>query len=102
MDGVHAATAHHDLNLVVVSVLMAALASYTTLTLSIPADLKSGVYAVKLTSGDAEEYTPFFVRPATPTAKLCLLIPTASYLAYANVGPAFDGGANLRYARPLG
>ena len=61
-----------------------------TLTLAIPADLRSGVYAVKLTSGDAEEYTPFFVCPAQPKAKLCLIIPTASYLAYANVGTSFD------------
>ena len=35
MDSAHAAWAHHDLNLVVVSVLVAALASYTTLTLAI-------------------------------------------------------------------
>jgi N,N-dimethylformamidase len=62
-----------------------------TLALTIPADLRSGVYAIKLTAGDAEEYAPFFVRPAAPTAKLCLLIPTASYLAYANIGTAFDG-----------
>ena len=64
-----------------------------TLTLTIPADLRSGVYAVKLTAADgaAEEYTPFFVRPTTPKAPICLLIPTASYLAYANIGTAFDG-----------
>jgi N,N-dimethylformamidase len=62
-----------------------------TLSLAIPPDLRSGVYAVKLTAGDAEEYTPFFVRPAAPSAALCLLIPTASYLAYANVASAFDG-----------
>ncbi len=62
-----------------------------TLSLTVPADLKSGVYAVKLTAEDAEEYTPFIVRPATPRASICLLIPTASYLAYANSGSAFDG-----------
>ena len=61
-----------------------------TLTLTVPADLKSGVYAVKLTAGDVEEYTPFFVRPSAPKAPLCLLIPTASYLAYANAGFGFD------------
>jgi N,N-dimethylformamidase len=68
-----------------------------TLSLTIPADLRSGVYAVKLTAGDglglAEEYTPFFVRAAVPKAGLCLLIPTASYLAYANTTGPFDGGA---------
>jgi N,N-dimethylformamidase len=62
-----------------------------TLALTIPDHLKSGVYAIKLTAGDAEEYTPFFVRPAAPRAATCLLIPTASYLAYANVSTAFDG-----------
>ena len=62
-----------------------------TLTLTIPDQLKSGVYAVKLSAGDADEYTPFFVRPSAPKASLCLLIPTASYLAYANIGTAFDG-----------
>jgi N,N-dimethylformamidase len=62
-----------------------------TLSLRIPPDLRSGVYAIKLTAGDAEEYTPFVVRPAAPKAALCLVIPTASYLAYANIGTAFDG-----------
>jgi len=62
-----------------------------TLSLTIPSDLRSGVYAVKLTREEAEEYTPFVVRPVAPKAKICFVIPTASYLAYANVGSAFDG-----------
>lgn len=61
-----------------------------TLTLTLPADLRSGVYAVKLTAGESEEYTPFFVRPAAPKAPICLLIPTASYLAYANIHISAD------------
>jgi N,N-dimethylformamidase len=61
-----------------------------TLSLTVPADLKTGVYAIKLTAEDVEEYTPFIVRSATPKASICLLIPTASYLAYANSGSAFD------------
>jgi N,N-dimethylformamidase len=65
-----------------------------TLSLTIPDDLRSGVYAVKLTAGDgaglAEEFVPFFVRAVQPKAPICLLIPTASYLAYANIGTAFD------------
>jgi N,N-dimethylformamidase len=68
------------------------------LSFTIPDDLRSGVYAVKLTAGDgtglatglAEEFAPFFVRAAAPKAPICLLIPTASYLAYANIGTAFD------------
>lgn len=66
-----------------------------TFSFEIPAGLRSGVYAVKLTSGDgtglAEEYTPFCVRPSKPRAPVCLIIPTASYLAYANCQTPFDG-----------
>jgi N,N-dimethylformamidase len=66
-----------------------------TLRLEVPADLRSGVYAVKLTADDgagmAEEYAPFFVRAAKPKAPVALLVPTASYLAYANIQTAFDG-----------
>ncbi len=63
-------------------------------TMEIPADLKSGVYAIRLRIGPgtglAEEYIVFFVRPSKPQAKLCFLVPTASYLAYANETLAFD------------
>ncbi len=60
--------------------------------LVIPDDLPSDVYAVKLTTDEAEDYVPFFVLPprGTATAKILLLIPTASYLAYANDHIAFD------------
>lgn len=64
----------------------------------IPADLKSGCHAVRLRAGEgapgeenfAEEYLPFFVRPASPKAAICMLMPTASYLAYANAQLAFE------------
>lgn len=65
-----------------------------TNSMEIPKTLKSGVYAVRLRVGNGkglgEEYVVFFVRPAKPTAKLCFLVPTASYLAYANEGLSFD------------
>lgn len=65
-----------------------------TREVTIPADLKSGAYAFRLRigqgSGLSEEYVVFFVRPAKPTAKLCFLVPTASYLAYANETLSFD------------
>jgi N,N-dimethylformamidase len=69
-----------------------------TLIFTIPAELKSGVYAIKLTAGlDAEaceEYTPFFVRATTPKqGGLCILMATASYLAYANNQSPFDAFA---------
>lgn len=50
----------------------------------VPADLKSGCYALRLTAGENEEYIPFFVRAAKPKAKIVVLMATASYLAYAN------------------
>jgi N,N-dimethylformamidase len=53
---------------------------------TVPADLKSGCYAYKLTQDGSTDYIPFFVRPprGKATAKVLLLIPTYSYLAYAN------------------
>jgi N,N-dimethylformamidase len=59
----------------------------TDFTLTIPAQWKSGVYAARLRSADSEEYIPFFVRPkrGTASARIAFLIPTASYLAYANI-----------------
>ena len=64
-----------------------------TFRFAVPAELRSGVYAMKLTAGDAEEYTPFFVRAAAAKAAVCLLMPTASYLAYANGTGGFDASA---------
>ena len=62
----------------------------TDFTWELPRDLKSGVYCIELNQtgkhGDYEESVPVFVRPARhqKRAQLALLIPTASYLAYAN------------------
>ncbi|TDJ66639.1 MAG: LamG domain-containing protein, partial [Proteobacteria bacterium] len=47
-------------------------------------DIKSGVYAARLRTGALEDHLVFFVRPIAPTAKIAMLMPTASYLAYAN------------------
>jgi N,N-dimethylformamidase len=54
--------------------------------LRVPEGMKSDVYALRLTLGESEDYVPFFVRPpnGTATAKILFLVPTASYLAYAN------------------
>ena len=53
---------------------------------TIPDDFKSGTYCARLTQGDQWFYIPFYVRPkkGTATAKLGLLIATASYYAYVN------------------
>ena len=65
-----------------------------TNSMVIPKDLKSGAYAIRLRIGKgtglSEEYIVFFVRPSKPSAKLCFLVPTASYLAYANESLSFD------------
>ena len=51
-----------------------------------PETLKSGVYAARLWAGNGEDHVTFFVRPrkGTATAKAAFLVPTFSYLAYAN------------------
>ncbi|MGE0860235.1 MAG: N,N-dimethylformamidase beta subunit family domain-containing protein [Gammaproteobacteria bacterium] len=51
---------------------------------TVPQDLKSGVYAARLRGEGVEDHITFFVRPTTATAKVAMLMPTASYLAYAN------------------
>jgi N,N-dimethylformamidase len=65
-----------------------------TKTLTLPETLRSGVYAMRLRAGDGiglgEEYIVFFVRPKTPTGRIAFLVPTASYLAYANEHLSFD------------
>jgi N,N-dimethylformamidase len=54
----------------------------------IPSGLRSGVYAAKLSAGPHCDYIPFVIRPH-PTgqrAPLAFLLPTVSYVAYANSG----------------
>ncbi|CAO4135914.1 N,N-dimethylformamidase beta subunit family domain-containing protein [Methylorubrum extorquens] len=65
-----------------------------TRTLTLPDDLKSGAYAIRLRAGPgrglAEEYVVFFVRAKVPKAPVAFLVPTGSYLAYANEHLSFD------------
>lgn len=53
---------------------------------TVPDDLRSGVYAVRLKTDDDESYVTFFVRPprGTTTSKLAFLASTATYMAYSN------------------
>lgn len=57
-------------------------------------ELRSGAYAMRLRIGDGmglrEEYIVFFVRPRQPRAPILFLVPTGSYLAYANEHLSFD------------
>jgi N,N-dimethylformamidase len=60
----------------------------------VPADWPSGLFAVRLAAGDdAEELIPFVVRPERPGAStdVAFLVPTATYLAYANDRCALHG-----------
>ena len=65
----------------------------------VPKNQKSATYAVKLTSAEGhEDYIPFFVTPwpGKPTAKIAVIMPTTSYMAYANEHLANNaGGAEL-------
>lgn len=56
----------------------------TTVSWTVPEGTRSGAYAIRLTAGDAEDHIPFFIRPTKPTAPILYLMPTNSYLAYAN------------------
>ncbi len=62
-------------------------------SLTVPAELKSGLYAARLRSGSEEDYIPFVVKPAKgKEKKLAFLLPTASYMAYANEHMATNAG----------
>jgi N,N-dimethylformamidase len=52
----------------------------------VPAETASGVYALRLRAAGYEEHIPFVVTPGVdrPRAGVALLLPTGSYLAYAN------------------
>ena len=58
----------------------------TDFSFTIPDDLRSGVYALKLQCEDQHENIPFFVRPprGTTQATACVLLPTFTYTIYAN------------------
>ena len=57
----------------------------------VPTRTKSGLYAARLRTGRYEEYIPFAVGPRPGhEAKVALLLPTASYMAYANELSGFD------------
>jgi N,N-dimethylformamidase len=65
---------------------------------TVPGDLPSGVYAVKLTFGGSEDYVTFFVGPSPtrPHAAVAFLASTATYLAYANQHLGFSSGVYVR------
>ncbi|TAM33705.1 MAG: N,N-dimethylformamidase [Burkholderiaceae bacterium] len=55
------------------------------LEFDLPQDLRSGVYAVRLSAGGSTDHYPLFVRgEAGDEAPILVLMPTNSYLAYGN------------------
>ena len=58
----------------------------TDFAFDVPMDFPSGIYCAKQTRDNHEDYCPFVVSPpvGTATAPLALLLPTASYWAYAD------------------
>lgn len=67
----------------------------------VPADLPSGIYGLQVTSTRGRDTVPLVVRPAagSPCAPLLLVLPTATYLAYANDHMALEvAGAELALA----
>ena len=58
----------------------------TNFSFTIPAGFPSGIYAARLRAGDDEDHLPFVVRPplGTATAPVAYLMPSFTYLAYAN------------------
>ncbi len=70
---------------------------------SVPGTIRSGVYAAVLTARGESDCVPFFVRPPRggQTTKIALLMPTMTYVAYANyrqsaeAGEQMSGGADI-------
>ncbi len=58
---------------------------------TVPEGTRSGIYALHLTVRNAEEFIPFAVPPTRgkPQSDICFLMPTATYMAYANSGRHF-------------
>ncbi len=71
----------------------------TDFELEVPAGLRSGVYAARLSAAEAEFYVPFFVRPAPGAgrAKIAYLAATATYCAYINNRARFASPATELY-----
>ena len=62
---------------------------------TVPADMRSALYALQLTCEGGEEFVPFAVVPprGTRQAPICFLLSTATYMAYANSGRHFRNDA---------
>ena len=75
--------------------------------LTVPEGMKSGIYAARLRAGDgegSEDYVPFFVPPrkGTSSARIAFLVPTNSYVAYANFHVPADPIRRARWKKQTG
>lgn len=61
-----------------------------SVSIEIPPDLPSGVYALRISKDGSEDHVPFFVRPDKARADMAVLMPTFTYLAYANEHLSFE------------
>ena len=68
----------------------------------VPGDMRSGVYAARLTSGASHDCVPFFVTPkrGCPSARTAFLAPTFSYIAYANKQLDLEAGTLISAGLP--
>jgi N,N-dimethylformamidase len=73
----------------------------TSLEWTVPEGLRSGVYALHLSpasesTGTDDDYIPFFVRPekGSRSSKIAILMPTFTYMAYANERILESGGVD--------
>jgi N,N-dimethylformamidase len=73
-----------------------------TFALTIPADWPSGFYAAHIQNDQAEDYIPFFVRPAQPSSDVAFLVPTYSYQVYGNFAREGRGAEIAERAKARG
>lgn len=68
----------------------------SSLSYTVPKNLDSGIYAVKLTRGEFSDYVPFFVAAPKnkPQAKMAIWLSDYNYLAYANMSIGVTAAKN--------
>lgn len=55
-------------------------------TWRVPRNARSGIYAARLEAGGNVYHATFVVRPREPKARIAMLVPTLTYLAYGAIG----------------
>jgi hypothetical protein len=69
------------------------------ITVPVGSDWPSGVYAAQITSADGRRgYAPLVVRPATPQARVAVVMPTSTWAAYNFYDEDGDGWGDTWYA----